>query len=205
MGCSPRREGKGDTAMPARQQHRRQLHMPRVDESQLFDGVNEYPFTSKSDATSALVVPSSFKENENPVISVLPEQEQGVGVGEEVVVVSPALSVPSTARAAATGATTVANKATDPVEEKPHAQSSSSLQVAAPKVEDGELDFSGTWKGVKGERGRYTAKIDAALAAGGSSAERADSQVPLTTITLRGSVDLSGMSLEGLKSLTGHY
>ena len=206
-GFSPGRKGKGDAAgLPPRQQQRRQLHMPRVDESQPVDGVNEYPFSSKSIATSASL-DDGFKENDNPVVPVLRSApsplrvEQEHEEGEEVA--SPALSVPSTARAAV--AATVANKATDPVAAKLVSSSSSSLQAAAPKVEDGELDFSGTWKGVRGERGRYTAKIDTTLAAGGSSAGRADSQVPLTTITLRGSVDLSGMSLEGLKSLTGHY
>jgi len=72
------------------------------------------------------------------------------------------------------------------------------LAAANPRIEDGELDFSGTWKSTKGECGRYKASID-------TKAVNAGEGTPQMIITCRGSVDLSGMSLEGFKSLTGHY
>jgi len=84
-------------------------------------------------------------------------------------------------------------------ERAPEVPSSEPTFAAAnPRIEDGELDFSGTWKSTKGECGRYKASID-------TKAVNAGEGAPQTTITLRGSVDLSGMSLEGFKSLTGHY
>lgn len=72
-----------------------------------------------------------------------------------------------------------------------------------PKLDDGsgELDFSGTWKSARGERGRYHATIDTSIVRPPAGKNSGDAQ---TTITLRGSVDLSGLSLEGVRALSGN-
>lgn len=78
--------------------------------------------------------------------------------------------------------------------------------VPGPRMNDGELDFSGSWKG-RPERGRYqetesasvkgwAPRLDAAGGAPGGS--------PRPTLSMRGSVDLSAMTLDGFKDLTGH-
>ena len=78
--------------------------------------------------------------------------------------------------------------------------------VPVPSMHDGELDFSGSWKG-RPERGRYQ-EIESVSVMGWAprpdAAEGASRGSPRPTLSMRGSVDLSEMTLTGYKDLTGH-
>ena len=173
---------RGTASSPALQrQARGQLLRPHVAESNSIDIASEYPFAKA--AAAGRPQPASplreTKENETPLNRGAPPSSFLLDVN------LPAAPEPQAASSAQADA--------------PAAGASN-----APRMEDGELDFSGTWKSAKGERRRYVATVDtrAATSSGGADSSALP---PQTTITLRGSVDLSGISLEGLKSLTGHY
>ena len=100
----------------------------------------------------------------------------------------------------------VVDKSVDASAPLPHpapAAAATSSSLPEPKMDDGfvELDFSGTWKSARGERARYHATIDTNIVQPPAGKNSGDAQ---TTITLRGSVDLSGLSLEGVRALSGN-
>lgn len=181
-----------------------QLHLHQENEKP--DNIrSEYPFSQTAAASSVF---EEQNENVDPAASLqsMPAPRGALSPArhprdtresQDSLQGEPTSSIPEVP-----AATVTSNASAAPtIPESANSYPRKAVPAAAPRTEDGELDFSGTWKSARGDRGRYQGLIDTTA----QSTTGGVSSLPRTTITLRGSVDLSGMSLEGLKGLTGHY